>query len=183
MPSEIKNVISDMWLHRGNKVNTFGKDQTQTVTYTFNQQGFRSNLDYNWTPQVALFGGSLVMGVGVDQSKITSAYFDNCQKYGLACNYTNRDILTTVKNFSTSDLYTPATRLAVVWTDRNAEYLEDCYAQLINLNIVHFFCGNVLDYPRCYKFISQIDLDASNTHPGVLTHKTFYKILCTLFKQ
>lgn len=183
MPIEITNCVSDMWKHRGNTVDAFGKDQTHTITYTFNQQGFRSKQDYNWTPKVALFGCSLVMGIGVDQSMITSAYFEDCQNYGLAGRYTNQDILHTIENFVNSDLYNPATNIAVVWTDRDAEVLEAYYTSLKKLNIIHFFCGPTLNHPQCYKFISHVDMDASNTHPGAVTHKTFYKILCSLFNQ
>jgi hypothetical protein len=183
MSIEVENIVVDMWQHRNTTINVFGKDHTHTINYTFNQQGFRSNLNYNWKPDIALFGCSLVMGIGVDASQITSAYFKNCQNYGVAGRYTNYDILKIIENFSTSELYSPENKLAVVWTDRDSEVLEECYARLSHLDVIHFFCSEPLPYPQCYKFIPSIDPDASDTHPGPLTHKTFYKILCALFNQ
>lgn len=172
-----------MWDRRGSTVTAFGKDTTQSITYTFNQQGFRSNFDYVRPPKYAIFGPSLIMGIGVDVSKIATAYFQDCQNYGVAGKYTNHDILNNIRNFADSELYSTFTKLAVVWTDRDVDQLEEYYEQLIDLDMVHFFCADVLDRPRCYKFIKTLDLDASGTHPGMLTHKVFYKILCSLFDQ
>lgn len=183
MSNNLNNNVADMWTLKGTTVSCFGKDQTNTVTYTFNQQGFRSSTDFVQTPEHAVFGCSLVMGIGVPENQIVSSYFSNCQNYGLAGRYTNRDILNTVKKFSQSELYTPEVKMAVVWTDRDPHELDDFYRELEDFNIIHFFCGHVLERNHCYKFIKTLDLDASKTHPGPLTHKTFFGILCRLFDR
>lgn len=172
-----------MWDKRGQTVDQFGLDRTHLIKYTFNQQGFRSTVDYTTSPQVALFGCSLVFGIGVEQSQITASLLDNCQNYGLAGHYSNFDIATTIENFINSDLYTEQVKMAVVWTHRNDIVLDKVYQRLKTFNIVHFFCGTCLNYNNCYKFIPSIDFDVSQTHMGVKSHKMFYKMLCGLFNQ
>lgn len=183
MSDNVNNSVSDMWALRGTTAGCFGKDQTDIVSYTFNQQGFRSSTDFVQIPKYAVFGCSLVMGIGVPEDQIVSSYFSDCQNYGLAGRYTNQDILNTVTKFSQSILYSPDVKMAVVWTDRNDQELVDAYRSLAHLNIVHFFCGSVLGQDRCYKFPKSLDIDVSGTHPGPGTHKTFYNILCRLFDQ
>ena len=172
-----------MWNKRGQTVNSFGLDSTNLVDYTFNQQGFRSNVDYISTPQTALFGCSLVFGIGVEHSQITSSLLQNCYNYGLAGNYNNNDIAKTVENFIGSNLYSSQIKMAIVWTDRNEDILESAYYNLKQFNIAHFFCGKELSYKNCYKFIPTIDKDVSKTHMGPHTHKMFYRTLCTIFNQ
>ena len=172
-----------MWDNRGQTVNSFGLDQTNLVTYTFNQQGFRSNIDYNNPPQIALFGCSLIFGVGVEHEHVTASLFQNCYNYGLAGTYTNSDIAKTVENFIHSDLYSSNVKMAVVWTNRDEDLLDSLYQNLEPFNIQHFFCGKKLNHKNCYKFIPAVDKDVSGTHMGPLTHKIFYRTLCTIFNQ
>ena len=54
------NHVSGMQKCQGLTVDTFGKDTTGKVLYTFNKQGFRSQIDYVTSPSVAFFGCSLV---------------------------------------------------------------------------------------------------------------------------
>jgi len=176
------NHVPGMQKHQGLTVDTFGKDTTGKVLYTFNQQGFRSQTDYVTSPSVAFFGCSLVFGIGVDQDKITTSYFANSHNYGLAGKYNNQDIYQTIKKFTASRLY-DNTPIVVVWHSRDSENLNQYYNDLKSFNIYHFFCGQKLPLPNCFSMIPNIDSDVSGSHPGPETHKLFFKIVCALFNQ
>jgi hypothetical protein len=161
----------------------FGKDTTGKITYTFNLQGFRSNKDFNFIPEYAFFGCSLVFGIGVPIKHVFTSFFDLSQNYGLAGDYNNNSIFDVITQYVKSDIYSPDTRLAVVWTDRNVENLDSYYHALVEYNIKHFFCGKKLPYANCYPVPANIDSDVSGTHMGIKSHYVFYKTLCTIFNQ
>jgi hypothetical protein len=167
---------------QGLTVDTFGKDTTGQVLYTFNQQGFRSQIDYMTCPSVAFFGCSLIFGVGVDQDKITTSYFTNSHNYGLAGKYDNQDTYQTIKKFTVSCLYNN-TPMIVVWHNRDNENLNQYYDDLKSFNIYHFFCGQKLQLPNCFAMVQNVDSDVSGTHMGPKTHKLFFKIVCNLLNR
>jgi len=176
------NHVPDMKKCQGLTVDTFGKDTTGKVLYTFNKQGFRSQIDYVTSPSVAFFGCSLVFGVGVDQDKIATSYFKNSHNYGLAGKYDNRDTYQIINAFVNSSLY-DNTPIVVVWHSRDSENLDQYYHKLTDLDIYHFFCGEKLQYPNCFSMIKNIDQDVSETHMGPASHRMFYKSVCALLNR
>ena len=176
------NHVPGMQKCQGLTVDTFGKDTTGKVLYTFNKQGFRSQFDYVTSPSVAFFGCSLMFGVGVDQDKIATSYFKNSHNYGLAGEYDNQDIYCTIDRFVNSSLCRN-TPIVVAWHSRDSENLDQYYHQLAGHDIYHFFCGEKLQHPNCFKMIKNSDQDVSGTHMGPASHQTFNKIVCALLNQ
>lgn len=172
-----------MWSQHGKTVNSFGKDNTKTIDYHFNDFGFRSSKNFDFVPDYAFFGCSIVLGIGVDESKTFASQFKNSQNYGVCGSYDNAQIFQTIENFLASDLYSPHVKMAVIWTDREPEKLEHYYQQLVPYKFVHLFCGQPLAHPRCYPMIRNLDWDASSTHIGEKTHQFLYKFLCKAFEQ
>lgn len=177
------NHVSDMYNLRGQTVDKFGLDHTGCIKYRFNQQGFRSNLNFDATPKHALFGCSLIFGIGVNNSDTVASLLPNTYNFGLAGRYNNNDIYQTIVNYVNSDLYSLDTKMCVVWTNRDQQSLPYTVANLAHLNLYHFFCGNIVPGIKCFKFIDQIDYDISRTHMGPKTHAVFAKILWALFNQ
>lgn len=178
----IVNFNKGMMRFAGQTVNTFGLDQTGQINYTFNTQGFRSNKDYNFVPDYAFFGCSLVFGIGVDIDNVSASLFKNSQNYGLAGQYTNQDIYNTCMNFVKSKLCNDTTTKIVVWANRN-ENLNSYYKNLQRYNFMNFFCDHMLSHANCWPMIQTIDHDASSTHMGVKSNVIFYKTLCQLIKK
>jgi hypothetical protein len=183
MSTWVMNHVPGMILHSGNTINIFGKDKTNRIAYTFNQQGFRGINDFNYVPDYAFFGCSMVFGIGVPENDTFAYQFKNSQNYGLAGNYDNSDVFELINQFVDSHLYTKHTKIAVVWHLRDVDNLESYYQKLRSYKILHFFCGSCLPYDRCYPVLPNIDHDVSNTHYGPRSHRAFWKILCTLFNQ
>lgn len=169
-----------MYQLRGQTTSTFGLDQTNLIKYCFNQQGFRGNTSYNQIPRYAFFGCSLVFGIGVDYHNTFVGKFTDAYNYGIAGDYTNADTFEIIKSFLNSKLFSLDVKLAVVWTDRDSQDLYQYVDHLQKYNIVHFFCGDPLPGPHCYKVMSNLDVDVSGTHMGIKTHEFFYKVLCNL---
>lgn len=183
MPTPITNPVSGMLKHSGSTVNQFGLDSTGVVEYQFNQHGFRSHKDFNFVPDYAFFGCSLVFGIGVPAEKTFAAMFPQSHNYGLAGSYHNSDVFDIVSKFINSEFYHPGVKLVTVWHSRGAELLASYYQQLANVDMLHFFCGTPLIHGRCYMMIPKHDLDASQTHMGVSTHRIMYKTLCNLLNR
>jgi hypothetical protein len=162
-------------------LNQFGKDNTGKITYTFNQQGFRSNKNFDFIPKYAFFGCSLVFGIGVPVEQVFSSFFDLSQNYGQAGNYDNDSIFDVINEYVNSAVYSADTKLAVVWTNRNIENLDRYYHALAEYNIIHFFCSQPLPYANCYPMLPDIDSDVSGTHMGIKSHEAFYNALCDIF--
>jgi len=181
MSVAIINHVTEMKLAKEKTLNKFGKDATGQITYTFNQQGFRSLYNFDFVPDYAFFGCSLVFGVGVQMQQTFPYLFQNSQNYGIAGNYNNLDTFILITQFVNSSLYCNTVKIAVVWHLRDVDHLESYYHALKNYNILHFFCGRPLPYERCYSVFPNIDYDVSKTHYGPKSHRTFYKILCALF--
>lgn len=182
--SPIVNHVAEMRDLHGQTVTKFGLDQTGKITYQFNSQGWRNNQDYVFVPRHVFFGNSSVFGIGVDCDQIFASMFEQSYNLGLAAQYNNRDIVTSILNFVHSSWYDSQAKLAVIWSERHPEHVLDCYNQVRHLNLKHFFCGPLpVDDANCWTMIPKIDQDASDTHMGPKTHKLFSKILCTVFNQ
>jgi hypothetical protein len=185
MSIEIINKVPGMFVNRGKTLDRFGLDQTGKINYTLNQQGFRSNTEFNFIPDYAFFGCSLVLGIGTPIEETFASQFNNSQNYGVCGIYSNATIFEHIKQFIDSPLYHPNIRMAVFWTDRDAvlELLDSYYQSLINVPLVHFFCGEPLPYSNCYRMVANIDHDVSKTHIGPDTHRFIHKMLCSLFSR
>lgn len=179
----LNNHVSHMKQHSGTTVLTFGKDTTGSVSYKFNQQGFRCNRNFDSVPDYAFFGCSLVFGVGVDHSQVFASQFVNSYNFGLSGVYNNADIYQTICAFLQSDLHRPSVKLCVTWADRIDDPPKQYFDQLNNMSMLHFFCGAVPKLKNAYPAVAQIDSDVSGTHPGPRTHALYKKIICQLFNQ
>lgn len=177
------NHMPNMYNLRGQTVDKFGRDHTGCVQYQFNHQGFRSNIEFDSVPQCALFGCSLVFGIGVDVGSTTASLLPNTYNFGLCGNYNNNDIHKIIVDFLTSNLYSQQTKMSVVWTHRDQDSLERIIKDLHSINLYHFFCGDLLPGKNCFKFVKNLDQDVSLTHMGPQTHATFAKMLWALFNQ
>jgi hypothetical protein len=181
MSTTVVNHVPGMWQNAGICVNSFGKDQSNSISYNFNAQGFRGpNFDYQ--PNHAFFGCSLVFGIGVAQQDTFVYLFEKSQNYGLAGAYSNDDIRLVLEKFLCSDLYKPTVKIAVVWRDPPDQVLKEFYNQIQDLKILHFFCNQPLDGPLCFAMPKNLDYDISGTHPGPITHRYLCKILQNLFR-
>lgn len=178
----IQNHVPGMHWLRGQTVTTFGKDHTGLIEYNFNSQGFRGTKDFDFVPDYAFFGCSVVFGIGVAENKIFPYQFDQAHNYGLAGTYNNQDTMTIVEKFLLSEYYDPKTKLVMVWHSRDSSNLQQFYNNLISYNIVHFFCGDKLVEKHCYSFPKNLDFDVSTTHIGPATHDFCYKTLNSLFQ-
>jgi hypothetical protein len=178
MSDTVINPVSGMYQHRGQMVNQFGLDKTSLVEYRFNQQGFRSDRNFDFVPDWAFFGSSFVAGIGVSIEQTFASKFDNSQNYGVCGTYYNQDIYKIIQSFLNSKLFSTKTKMAVFWTDRDCELLDDYYRALSHLDMRFFFCGASLPHPQCYRVISNLDSDVSGTHMGPKTHEFLYRALC-----
>lgn len=183
MPTPILNHVPGMIKNQGQIIESFGKDCTGQINYQFNQQGFRGILDFDFMPEYAFFGCSLVFGIGVTEKETFPYLFDRSQNYGLAGSYNNRDVMTVLETFLKSDLYSNQTKIAVVWHSRDAECLKDFYLKLKSYNIIHFYCGERLPHDNCYVTPVNADYDVSGTHYGRKSHRLLWKTLYYLFQQ
>ena len=172
-----------MWQNRSTTVDKFGLDQTGSIEYYFNSQGFRSRNNYNFVPKYALFGCSVMFGIGVSEHDTIAGQFDSAHNYGLATNYKNTDCFDTIKQFVNSEWYRPDIKMAVIWTYRDKEILPHYVKKLQQYQMIHFFCGDRPDLPYCYNLPANLDQDASHTHPGIKTHGFIHKSLCQLFDR
>jgi hypothetical protein len=163
---------------RGNTVDKFGLDTTGLIQYKFNQQGFRSNREFDFVPDWAFFGCSFVAGIGVSIDQTFAAKFARSQNYGVCGTYNNQHIHKIIQSFLNSKLFSPKTKMAVFWTDRDCELLDDYYRALSHLDMRFFFCGASLPHPQCYRVISNLVSDVSGTLMGPKTHEFLYRALC-----
>lgn len=176
------NHNTQMFEHRNQTLVRFGLDQTGSVGYNFNSQGFRGSYEFDFMPDHAFFGCSLVFGIGVPEEKTFAYLFDRSHNYGLAGTYNNTEIMRSLQDFIESDLYSPRVKMVVVWHRRNDEKLLEFYDNLRSYtNLLHFFCGQELPHQRCFKCVSNFDLDVSGTHMGAKTHQIFYATISDRF--
>lgn len=168
-----------MWDLRGQSVDKFGLDSSQRVLYQFNNQGWRSQIDYTSDPDILFFGCSLVFGIGVPIEETFSHRFPNSQNYGVSGKYTNRNIYDIASSVLRDTPDTIPT--VIVWTDRDSDMALSFSREFPKS--LQFFCGDVPDQTRCWPTPKNLDWDASRTHPGPLTHYFFYKCLTKLLNR
>ena len=183
MPAWVTNHIPGMIQFQGQVVDQFGLDHTGTIDYQFNQQGFRSPIDFDFVPDYAFFGCSSVFGIGVAHNHIFPSMFPQSHNYGLAGNYNNDDAFLIINNYLHSSAFSNSAKKFVYWTDRNTESLDLYSRQLSKLGFIQAFCGDKMPYNNCFSGVPNVDADVSGTHMGTNTHLITYKILCQLFKQ
>jgi len=183
MSTWVINHVPGMIKHQGQTVDRFGFDQTGTVDYQFNCNGFRSRVDFDFVPDYAFFGCSLVFGIGVPHEHVFANKFDHAHNYGLAGDYNNDDVYESIQRYLKSLAYSESTKKFVYWTDRNTEHLQDYSKQLSELGFIQAFCGPKMPHANCIAGFPSVDLDASGTHMGIKSHLTMYKLLCSLFSQ
>lgn len=164
----------------GQSVDKFGKDNTGLVTYNFNQQGFRSKKNYDSVPEYAFFGFSNVFGIGIPEEQTFANMFENSHNYGLAGSYTNTDIFKIASNYAV--LY-PGVKKIVCWTDRDSELLPEYSKSLESMDFIQFFSGNKLPCKNCFNMLPNVDKDVSQTHMGIKSHQTMYKLLRVLVNR
>lgn len=171
------------WNLRGQTVDRWGKDQTGLIKYQINKQGFRHTNDYTWKPSIAIFGNSVVFGVGVDYSKILCNLLPNTQNYGLSGNYMNYHSVTNLTHFVTSDLYSLDTKIVFFWIDRENEAINDQIQQVNQIvpNVLHISSGT--KRPGAINLTLPIDRDVSGTHPGPNTHRVWAKTIKLLLDR
>lgn len=172
-----------MQLYAGKTIKSYSYDITNTIEYTFNSLGYRSNYEYNFIPEYVFFGCSTVFGIGIPINSLFSSYFANYFNLGLESDdtskhnnnlgksYNNYDILSTINNFNISKLYNTKTKGIVLWTDRDNENIDEIISSInINFNITHFKIGKH-NSKLSQNLLPQIDADVSLTHAGQKSHK------------
>jgi hypothetical protein len=174
----IDNCFAPAFEARGTTVTAWGKDNTNTVEYQFNNSGFRSSKEYTESPDYAIFGASNVFGVGVPIEQTMCELIPHCQNYGIAGNYLNHHSVDNLKKFIASPLYQPKTKLVFFWIDRPG--IEDI-AQMIHQ--VNEICPGVLHInlgvkvPGAINLFPHVDLDVSKTQPGPKTHAQWARVV------
>jgi hypothetical protein len=183
MSNWVTNHVPGMIQYQGQTVNRFGLDQTGTIDYQLNQQGFRSPTDFDFVPDYAFFGCSSVFGIGVAHNDIFASMFPQSHNYGLAGAYNNDDAFLIIDNYLHSSAFNKSAKKFVYWTNRNTESLDRYSRQLSELGFIQSFCGDRMPYKNCFPGIADVDADVSATHMGPATHLITYKLLCKLFGQ
>lgn len=178
----IENCFPPAWQHRGQTVKVWGKDSTGLIDYQFNQQGFRSRIDYTTKADWAFFGNSIVFGVGVHLDRILASQFDNSQNYGLSGSYMNHHSVTNFLRFISTPLYASSTKIVFFWIERDEPLAE--MSQEVNKhvpNVLHISSGKKIS--GMINLMPSLDKDVSGTHPGPLTHKMWAKTIRLLFRD
>ena len=183
MPTPINCCVEGMWSSRGRTLDRYGLDQTGKIQYRFNNQGFRADHTMDFVPDYAFFGCSFVAGIGVPIEQTFASFFPCSHNYGVCGKYLNSSIFEIIRLFANSEMCHEKIKMAVFWTNRDQELLDQYYQELNHLPLLHFFCGTLLPRANCYAMIKNLDWDVSNTHIGPRTHKFLYQTLCALFDR
>ena len=179
----VNNCYLPAWQQRGQTVTRWGKDQTGLISYQINAQGFRHQRNYDWAPRTAIFGNSIVFGVGVDYDSILCNLLPDTQNYGLSgTDYFNHHSVTNLAQFVATPLYQPSTQIVFFWIDRDEGI--DGQIQLVNQlcpGTLHISSGQ----PRAgaVNLMPQVDQDVSGTHPGPRTHQVWARTIQLLLDR
>lgn len=175
----INNCNSPMFNQRGKTLQTWGKDTTGLISYTLNNQGFRSDIDYTEPSEYAFFGSSAIFGIGVKTEDTLVAQL-NAQNYGLAGEYVNQDSVINLENFLNTKLYNN-TRIVFFWVSRPNENITTLsnYVNSLVPNVLHISQGP--QYSGLINLMPQCDLDVSGTHPGPKTQLIWAKTIQAIF--
>jgi hypothetical protein len=180
----IDNCFTPAFEARGTTVNKWGKDQTGLIEYRFNELGFRSDVEYTTSPDYAIFGASVVFGVGIPLEQTICSLLPNCQNYGLSGNYYNHHSVDNLKKFINLPLYQEGTKIVFFWIDRPG--VEDIESMIKEVNLI---CNNILHInlgskvPGAINLFPHVDLDVSGTHPGPQTHIKWAKTIELIFNS
>lgn len=174
----VNNCYLPAWEHRGKTVNQWGKDNTGLIEYRFNNQGFRHHSDYNWTPKIAIFGNSIVFGVGIPKDQILCSILPDCQNYGLSGNYMNWHSVENLKQF----VKIHNSRIVFFWIGRN-EPIEDMIQEVnaVAPNVLHISSGE--KQKGAINLMPAKDADVSGTHPGPKTHAMWARTIELLLNR
>jgi len=179
----VTNCYDPAYQVRGQTVTAWGKDQTGKISYKFNEQGFRSDSEYDWSPDIAFFGNSIVFGVGIPKEQILANLFPHSQNYGLAGTYLNRHSVENLQRFVEQGFCQPFTKIVFFWIERpgieNIPELVDQVNQL-HQGVLHVSSGE--KYAGCINLVPSIDADVSGTHPGPNTHKIWARTIELLLR-
>jgi hypothetical protein len=172
----IENCYQFAWQRRGQTHNQWGKDATGLIQYVINNQGFRSPVDYDSSPDWAFFGNSIVFGVGVPWHQILVSQFSNSQNYGLSGQYMNHHSVTNLKKFVDSPLFDPKTQIVFFWIDRD-EKIESMIQEVNSIvpTVLHISSGQKRS--GAINLMPHIDFDVSRTHAGPKTHAMWAKTI------
>lgn len=171
---DARNTVQHRW----------GKDQTGTIEYQFNAQGFRGNQSYDWVPDHAFFGNSAVFGIGMPVDKILVSYFPQAHNYGLAGTYMNWHSVENLRRFVASGLCADHTKIVFVWIDRpGEESVPELIDQVndIRSGVLHISMGD--QYARSTNLMPSVDLDVSGTHPGSRSHQIWARTIGLLLSK
>ena len=180
----IINCFEPAWQCRGKTVYKWGKDSTGLIEYQFNNQGFRSSLDYTTAPDYAFFGNSSVFGIGAPVDKNLTSFFINSHNYGLAGSYMNWHSVENLKRFVASPFCTDHTKIIFVWSERpGKEFIPDLIGQvnLIRPKVLHISMGD--KYSGAVNLMPSVDHDISGTHPGPKSHQIWAKTIQLLLQK
>lgn len=171
---DARNTVQHRW----------GKDQTGTIEYHFNEQGFRGYQSYNWIPDHAFFGNSSVFGIGMPADQILVSYFPQAHNYGLAGTYMNWHSVENLKRFVASPCCQDHTKIVFVWIDRpGEESVPELIDQVnaIRSNVLHISMGE--RYQLATNLMPSVDLDVSGTHPGPRSHQIWARTIALLLAK
>lgn len=179
--------VNDQIQFSNQQLDRYGKDQTGKVSYQFNSAGFRSNLEFDYLPDMVFFGGSTVFGVGVSVEQTFPHIIADEKNFKIwncsyACvNYNNQMIFDTivlvhqhVKDIPVvvhwvGDRYDPLCTTSVY------QFVEA--AKKLYSHSIHFLIDGQEEkdkiIPGYFDLINPIwaDISATDTHPGPKTHK------------
>jgi len=169
------------------RLDKYGKDQTGTIEYIFNSGGFRSDVEFNFIPEIAFFGGSTFFGVGVPAYNIIPtiiANYKNLKFWNCSyayVEYNNEMIFNTILNTSKIVNNIP---IVVQWVGndyqpRASEKVEYYITQTKKIYNNSFHCiidGNFNKESIDQTIVSLVnpiwkDTDLDGRHPGVQTHQ------------
>lgn len=165
---EARNTVQRRW----------GKDQTGTIEYQFNAQGFRGGQSYDWTPEHAFFGNSSVFGIGMPVDQTLVSYFSRAHNYGLAGTYMNWHSVENLKRFVASPFCQDHTKIVFAWIDRPGEESVPELIDQVNAmrsNVLHISMGD--RYAGATNLMPSIDSDVSGTHPGARSHRIWARTI------
>ena len=168
-------------------LNRYGKDQTGKISYQFNSLGFRSDVEFDYLPDIVFFGGSSTFGVGVSIEQTfphVVAYEKNLKLWNCSyafVKYNNQMIFDTVALVHQQVKDIP---IVVQWVgDRYDPKCTTPVYEFVNAvkklypHSIHFLIDGQEEKhkitPGYFELINPIWVDTSvtDTHPGLKTHK------------
>ena len=169
-----ENPNQEMYDHRNQTIDSWGKDSTGQVKYTFDKYGFRNHNNYEVMPECVFFGCSLLFGVGVNTQDVFTSNFQ-CWNFGLAGRYTEDEILNCYTQFKKLQI---DSKVVFVW--RSKESLPDL--NMLDSGKIYHCVPYKSEHKNHLRLLECLDYDVSGTHYGPQTHKKFSKLLWYFLK-